>query len=71
MTITGFTPTWRCITFGTSRWFSSCCCAIQNSATNSAVFGDTDRPTRTAGTIEMTGPTTGTLSPIAATSPST
>ena len=27
MTITALTPTWRSMTFGTSRWFSTCCCS--------------------------------------------
>src|SRR6185295_5176342 len=71
ITTTGLMPTWRCMMFGTSRWFSSCCCAKKNAMTPSASVGFTDSATAIAGTADRIGPTIGIISPRPAMSAST
>lgn len=55
MTTTGLTPTCRSMIFGTSRWFSICCCTSQKIATHNAARGETVSATRRAGTAESSG----------------
>ncbi len=71
ITVTALTPTCRSITFGTSTWFSTCCCASRKSAVKIAVRGDTVSATAMAGIADKIGPTIGIISPNAATSAST
>ena len=65
ITITALTPTCRSMTFGTSTWFSNCCCTRKKIATPSASVGDTVKATATAGIAASSGPTIGIISPIA------
>ena len=61
----------RDITFGTSRWFSICCCTTKKISTKITFSTDTVAATPSAGTAAMIGPTTGIISPIAEMSAST
>ena len=70
ITVTALTPTWRSMTFGTSRSFSTCCWTVQKINTKIPVRTETVKPTRTAGMADSIGPTTGIISPTAATSAS-
>src|SRR5918993_2863271 len=71
MTVTALTPTCRSISFGTSRWFSNCCCTRKKAPTPSAMLGETVRATISAGIAERIGPTIGISSPTPAMNPST
>ena len=57
--------------FGTSTWFSSCCCSTKKITTNSTFLHDTVDATAIAGIAARIGPTTGIISPTAEISAST
>ena len=71
ITVTALTPTCRAMTFGTSTWFSNCCCTTKNTMTSSTFLSETLEATAIAGIAERIGPTTGISSPTPEISAST
>ena len=71
MTATALTPTCRSMTFGTSTWFSSCCCTTKNRSRQQDLLDRHRGGHAIAGIAARIGPTTGIISPIAEISAST
>ena len=66
MTAGGCKPMARDIITGTKIWFSSCWTITNKAATDRATIGERLSPTKMAGIDAMIGPTTGTISNMAA-----
>ena len=71
MTMPALTPTCRSMTFGTSTWFSICCCTRKKIATNSAVAGETGQRDADCGNRREDRSDDGIISPRPAISAST
>ena len=72
MTVTALTPTCRAMTFGTSTWFSNCCCTTKKTSTSrTRLQRDARRDGDRRESPTRIGPTTGISSPTPEISAST